>query len=228
MNHSSSKGLLDYYESNWKTLSGLQMSKEMADLGLTWCEQLPVGSCLDLGCGDGTNAIRLKKLGFDVVGCDIAENAVRKAKSKGINAKKIDLNTSDFPFKTNSSDLVWMSDVIEHIFWPDDLMDRVYKVLKRGGHLFLTTPNVSWYINRLQLLFGHTLHDIHPEHIRWFNFNDLESLLLAHHFKIEKIKAYRRLVPFPVSQRIKLLRNLDSVGDADNFFSYTYAVLVRK
>src|SRR5262245_55629215 len=40
------------------------------------------GRTLEIGCGTGTNAIFLAKRGFDVLGVDIAENAVNMASAK--------------------------------------------------------------------------------------------------------------------------------------------------
>lgn len=64
---------------------------EVADLVLDEeLEGLPVETALDLGCGAGTNALKLAELGWSVIGIDWAEHAVelatRSAQEKGLNA----------------------------------------------------------------------------------------------------------------------------------------------
>ena len=64
---------------------------EVADLILDEeLEGLPVGTALDLGCGAGTNALKLAERGWSVVGVDWAEHAIelarRSAQEKGLDA----------------------------------------------------------------------------------------------------------------------------------------------
>jgi len=217
-----------YYEHNWKNLTGLQMSPELAHLGYSWVSALPRGNCLDIGCGDGTNAQKLNTLGFSTECCDISLAAIKKARAKGLNARVVDLNSPKIPFAANKYSLIWLSDVIEHVFWPDNLLQLIYRLLRPGGYVFITTPNVSWFIIRLQLLFGKTLYDIHPEHVRWFNYSTLTQTLLKHGFEIVNTSAYNRLTPFPWSQKINLLKKLDGTSSVNDLFSYTLAVLAQK
>lgn len=53
-------------------------------------EGLPVGTALDLGCGTGTNALKLAERGWSVIGVDWAEHAIelatRSAQEKGLDA----------------------------------------------------------------------------------------------------------------------------------------------
>ena len=53
-------------------------------------ERLPVGSALDLGCGTGTNALKLARRGWSVIGVDWAEHAIelatRSARENGLDA----------------------------------------------------------------------------------------------------------------------------------------------
>lgn len=77
-------------------------SQEILDL-LT---QLPCGAkVLDLGCGDGRNAIPLARAGFNVTALDISEAGIRKlntlAEREGltIRASVADMTTYDFPEK---------------------------------------------------------------------------------------------------------------------------------
>lgn len=56
--------------------------------------------------------------------------------------------------KQNSVDIVLLQDVIEHIFDPDRLVLNIKTILKEGGVIIVSTPNLSSLINRFALLFG--------------------------------------------------------------------------
>lgn len=223
-----SKTINQYYEQNWEAKEGYQMVEKLALLGYEWLKPLKKGLVLDIGCGDGTNAKRIKKLGFDVFGVDISKQAVKKAQENGIKAKVVDLNTQKLPFEDNHFDVVWLTDVIEHVFWPDELLSEIYRVLKKGGYLYLTTPNVSWYIIRLRILLGDTLKDVHPEHIHWFNKKNLLETLANHKFTQVRYSSYLRFIPYPITNRIKTLEKINFVGKPNALFSYAFAILAKK
>lgn len=53
---------------------------------LTFIQQNPAGRALDLGCGTGTNAITLAEHGWQVVGVDFSDVAIRRARRKACGA----------------------------------------------------------------------------------------------------------------------------------------------
>ena len=54
-----------------------------------WVNQRPIQPCrvLDIGCGTGENAIWLARHGFDVLGCDLSETAINRAREKALKRK---------------------------------------------------------------------------------------------------------------------------------------------
>ncbi|WP_225807879.1 class I SAM-dependent methyltransferase [Thermococcus bergensis] len=73
---------------------------------------LPIksGRALDIGCNAGLSSFVLEELGFDVVGIDIQEKAVERAKElakkRGSKAKFYVMNAKNLDFKENTFDLV--------------------------------------------------------------------------------------------------------------------------
>ena len=96
---------------------------------------------LDVGCGTGDVSLELQKIGFEVTGLDFSSVGVEKAKEKGINAKKCNLDKEGIPFPANYFDVIWAGDVIEHVFDPIFLLNEMNRVLKNEGTIFISTPN---------------------------------------------------------------------------------------
>lgn len=94
-------------------------------------------SLLNLGGGTGQVSTIIKELGFDIKNVDIE---VEKETDENF---FFDLNCDkDLPFEENSFDVVLCQEVIEHIENPWRLFRQVYRVLKPGGLMMVTTPNI--------------------------------------------------------------------------------------
>lgn len=112
---------------------------------------------LDIGCYDGAKtAILAKYVGAKrVCGVDFLVEQLDLARGRGIETARIDLNQGEgLPFADRSFDLIFVGDVIEHIFSPDLLLEEIARLLKPGGYALLTTPNLASWRNRIALLLG--------------------------------------------------------------------------
>lgn len=54
--------------------------------------------------------------------------------------KYIDLNVLPLPFKDNSVDEILLSHVLEHLFYPYEVIMECYRILKKGGVLYVNLP----------------------------------------------------------------------------------------
>lgn len=108
---------------------------------LEWIEQLNVKSILDLGTGRGDFIESLKKKypqrQYDIYGIDISENMIKKAKSKGIDAKFSVGDSQNLKFKNNYFDLVVCINSFHHYEKPDIAIKEMGRVLQNGGVLIL-------------------------------------------------------------------------------------------
>jgi SAM-dependent methyltransferase len=97
---------------------------------------------LEVGCGDGRflQAVR-EETGWEVLGTDMSETAVRRAAERGMNAVVADAEDLDFP--QSSFDIVLMRHVIEHLRSPRQVVRKVQGILKVGGMLVLALPNAA-------------------------------------------------------------------------------------
>jgi|TARA_B110000037_G_C17098916_1_gene497160 SAM-dependent methyltransferase len=91
------------------------------------------GSLLDIGCGS-----KPYESFFNVdsyIGLDIDRDVAR-------DKKKADFfyDGGKFPFKDGSFDCVFCSEVIEHVFNPDEFLSEINRVLKKDGEFLITAP----------------------------------------------------------------------------------------
>ncbi len=137
-------------------------------------------SALDLGCGDGLILSLLKEKGIIGKGLDISEEAVEKAKMKGLDASVSDLSDK-LPFLDDAFDVVVMLDVLEHLYAPDNLLKEASRVSRSS--VILSVPNFNSFPARLQVLCGMVPENNKPNkgHIYWFNYFVLEKMTCANH-----------------------------------------------
>jgi SAM-dependent methyltransferase len=115
----------------------------------------PVGCrVLDIGCGTGAFSKRLTDNGFTVLSADIDQSCSENVKQYA----RVDLedkNSIDsFIAVHGRFDLVVCMEVIEHINNPSMPVYLASHVLKPGGSVVFTTPNITGWMSRLSFLFS--------------------------------------------------------------------------
>lgn len=112
---------------------------------------------LDIGCGFGYGSKMLFDSNRDVTSMDVSDKAIEYAKKKYPGPKYICADASVLPFPDSTFDSVTTFDVIEHLKVPEDLLPEIYRVLKPGGTMFISTPNPRHLMSILKhyLLAGH-------------------------------------------------------------------------
>lgn len=117
------------------------LKREADDLRFMTLANEPAGKLLDVGCGGGRLLNRMKKRGWQVEGTDFDAQAAQRVSSRyGIKAHVGDLPQCQLP--ENNFDAITMSQAIEHLYDPKANLRECLRLLKPGGLLVLTTPNV--------------------------------------------------------------------------------------
>jgi 2-polyprenyl-3-methyl-5-hydroxy-6-metoxy-1,4-benzoquinol methylase len=102
------------------------------------------GDILEVGAGDGYFLNAAKEAGWRVQGLELSQPRIEQAKQWfGIDLQPHDLLKADL--KAESFDAIAMFQLIEHVHDPRAILKRVHQLLRPGGVLMLSTPNVLAY-----------------------------------------------------------------------------------
>ncbi len=100
------------------------------------------GTLLDVGCGVGALVSLANKIGWNAVGVDTSPKAVELAK-KELNLDILSDRLENCSFKPESFDVIVLLAVLEHVFEPLTMMKQVKSLLKPGGTVIFSTPNLD-------------------------------------------------------------------------------------
>lgn len=169
-------------------------------------------NAIDLGCGAGEFSQNIKPLVRFLTGVDFSQKYVDRLKKIGLKAVRADLNQ---PLKLKSSqfDLAVSLEVIEHLINHELFLKEIHRLLKPGGYLIISTPNIAWWGYRLEAVLGRP-----PKkegyHLRFFTHHSLIRLLRRSGFKIIKTNSFttlpflNRYLPKPIYPKIRFWPNL--------------------
>jgi 2-polyprenyl-6-hydroxyphenyl methylase/3-demethylubiquinone-9 3-methyltransferase len=202
----------DHHEALWQTLpQGLEPS----DFDLRRRFLLAhVGAgerVLDVGCAEGRFAAELAGAGADVVGVDVAEEPLRRARARH---PELDLRLVEeegrWDLQDASFDAVWAGEVIEHVADTAAWLSQVRGVLRSGGRLLLSTPDHGLLL-RLRVACSKCAFAAHfdprGEHLRFYVRATLVALLEDFGFEDVEVRAAGGL---PGARRLLLARAIRS------------------
>ncbi len=142
------------------------------------------GNILDVGCGIGYFLEEAKKRGWNVYGTEYTNQAVNICENKGIKMYKGKLEPENFT--SNSFDIITSFEVIEHINNPSEEIQNYYKLLRKGGLFYCTTPNFNSISRRILKEKWNTI--CYPEHLSYYTSKTLSNLLKLNDFSTIKVK----------------------------------------
>lgn len=150
------------------------------------CKNDSRGKLLEIGAGGGRYLKRMKKRGWDVEGVDIDQNLQSKLSKLGIKLHLGDV--LDLKLPSSSYDVIVMSQTIEHVYRPRETLIEALRLLKPGGKIVITTPNVACHA---RTLLGPSWRGWEvPRHLHLFSLDTLSNILKSSGFAVEEISSY--------------------------------------
>lgn len=185
------------------------------ELILSFMDKKLRGTVLDVPSGQGAFSKDLESNGFKVFLGDFEVDNILYRNERVV---RLDLN-SNLPFGNNSFDYIICIEGVEHIENPFHLVRECARLLKKGGCLIVTTPNVMTVKSRLRFLFcsyldyfryfgpvrgksRHVIEEYDHQHINPVFYGEMRHILSKYGFAIERIETnktvrkWRLLYPF--------------------------------
>jgi len=142
------------------------------------------GLLLDVGCGPGTFLQIAKDRGWNVVGVDLSKEAVELCRGNKLKVLNGTINSKTLGKKR--FDAICAFQLIEHVTDPIYLLRNIFKRLKKGGVLIITTPDRLGLVPRLSG--KHWFEYYNEEHLYFFTKDSLKGVVERSGFETLNIK----------------------------------------
>lgn len=158
---------------------------------------------LELGVGDAALTRRLHEAGAIVDGVEIDQRAVAAARPYCRTMYEVDLNRPAAAGIQGEYDLVIAADVLEHLHRPEVALAHLKRVLKKGGTLLVSLPNVANVYVRSNMLLGrfprHTKGILDDTHLQFYTLKQMRRLLSRTGWKVQRafVTSIPVIVVFP-------------------------------
>ncbi|MFN0218023.1 MAG: methyltransferase domain-containing protein [Hyphomicrobium sp.] len=188
----------------------------------------PTATILEIGCGNGaTGALALSAGRCErYVGVELVESVA--AEAQGVLSEVLvgNVEVLDFYWPPASFDAILMSEVLEHLVEPEQVVRRLARFVRPGGLLLASSPNIShWRVIR-ELICGR-FHQADQgvfdrTHLRWFTPETFAAMFETAGFRILEIGPVT-----PFSSRTEIISKLMG-GRFDHLFMAQIAVVAVK
>jgi SAM-dependent methyltransferase len=135
---------------------------------------------LDVGCWNGERTEDYaRRLRCPAFGIEIFEAQAREAEARGVQVARLDLEAEPFPWADASMGVVVSNQVFEHLKNVWRPMSEAYRVLRPGGWLVLSVPNLASLHNRALLGLGRqptSIRTLGP-HVRGYTFGEIQRFV---------------------------------------------------
>lgn len=196
--------MVSYFERIWSDLPDVPPERFEERRNFLISALAPARRVIDVGCGAGWFCEALEAAGVEVVGVDVAGEAIRRARERCPSAELAVVAEGRLPYAEGSFDAAWLGETLEHVQDGIALLEEIQRVLKPGGRLIGTTPNHG-PLKRLRLGLSARAFEEHFEprsdHVRFFTAATLRTLLDVCGYERTDIRAQRGYLFFTTAVR---------------------------
>ena len=147
---------------------------------------------LDVGCGNGDFLRQVQQLGWHAVGLESDPRAYSVAAERKLNVVKGSVPDTGLP--PDSFDAVTLNHVIEHVHDPRRVLSELFRLVRPGGRVILTTPNWRSYGAKL---FGRWWRGFEPpRHLVLFTPDSLSAAITNAGFVEPEIRVQPEVADF--------------------------------
>lgn len=132
----------------------------------------PPGRLLEVGCSFGAFLLAAGERGWKTSGIDISPYAVRSCLGRGLDVSEGTLSSTSLG--TDSLDVVYLSETVEHLPDPRDTLRAAARVLHPGGFVVLGTAN---HDSLARFVRGRRWGYYMPGHLQYFSAGSLSRLM---------------------------------------------------
>lgn len=188
----------------------------------------PSAQILEIGCGTGaTGALALSEgCCGRYVGVELFETAAAEAREVLSDVITGNVETLDFDWQPAAFDALIMSEVLEHLVEPGQVLKNLARFIRPGGLLLASSPNIShWRVVRELIMGRFQLADqgvFDRTHLRWFTPNSFADMATAAGFDVEEIGPVTAFSP-----RTEMISRLTG-GRFDHLFMTQIAMIARR
>ena len=157
----------DFYEEQYGRIVSDDRTAKVALMtkdAVAMRETSPV-ELLEIGCGNADPLAHVleflkSRLGLTddqikVTGWDVSETGIEEARKSGFDAAVHDITDRGLLDGVDKEyDVILFTEVLEHVVDTGQALRNIHGLLKEGGFLVMTTPNLASWYNRILLLFG--------------------------------------------------------------------------
>ena len=150
-------------------------------------------TCLEIGSGTGKNTVWLETKASQITAIDLSVEMIEKAKSK-VKTQKVyfaiaDIN-KDWSFAKDQYDLATFSLVLEHIQNIEAVFEKLAKVIKPNGHVYIGELHPFKQYAGSQARYNDEYGEQQLVEAYTHHITDFTNAGLKHGFKISMIKEY--------------------------------------
>ena len=179
-------------------------------------------SLLDVGCGEGFFLFKASETGYITKGIELSQDATVYARREfGLDVEAKPIEESQFP--QNCFDVATLWQVLEHVPYPLTILKEVHRILKPGGLLVASTPDIEGIPARI---LRNEWWNIRRIHLNQFTTKTLRNIIENAGFIRASPVSYREsmslaMLVIPVLKRFGVYEHMKDLFSSSSIFGRT-------